>query len=224
MPCIVHWRQKHFVVVYKIKKDKIYVSDPAVGQQTYTKEEFERNWVSTSMDGEKQGLVLLLQPTPAFYEVDDDEKEEKHGFRFLFSYVKLYRKYFSQLILGLLVGSLIQLIIPFLTQSIIDIGISTNDLQFIYVILFAQLALIIGRMSVDFIRGWLLLHIGTRVNVAIVSGFLNKLMALPIAFFDSKLTGDLLQRIDDNRRIENFMTTTTLNILFSFFNIVVFGI
>lgn len=223
LPCIVHWKQKHFVVVYKIKKDKIYISDPAIGQLTLKKEEFESNWVSTSMDGEKQGLVLLLQPTPAFYEVDE-EKEEKGGFRFLFRYVKLYRKYFTQLILGLIVGSLIQLIIPFLTQSIIDIGINTNDLKFIYIILIAQLALIIGRMSVDFIRGWLLLHIGTRVNVAIVSGFLNKLMALPISYFDTKLTGDLLQRIDDNRRIESFMTTTTLNILFSFFNVVVFGI
>lgn len=223
LPCIVHWKQRHFVVVYKIKKDKIYVSDPAIGQLTLKEEEFESNWVSTSMDGEKQGLVLLLQPTPAFYEVDEG-KEEKGGFRFLFRYVKLYRKYFTQLILGLIVGSLIQLIIPFLTQSIIDIGINTNDLKFIYIILIAQLALIIGRMSVDFIRGWLLLHIGTRVNVAIVSGFLNKLMALPISYFDTKLTGDLLQRIDDNRRIESFMTTTTLNILFSFFNVVVFGI
>jgi ATP-binding cassette subfamily B protein len=124
----------------------------------------------------------------------------------------------------LLLGSCIQLVIPFLTQSIIDIGLNNNDLTFIYLILFAQLALVIGRMSVEFIRGWLLLHIGSRVNVAVISGFLQKLMSLPVSFFDTKLTGDILQRIEDNNRIEEFLTSASLNILFSFFNLVVFGI
>jgi ATP-binding cassette subfamily B protein len=149
---------------------------------------------------------------------------KSRGFNFLLKYFRLYKKYLFQLILGLLLGSLIQLIIPFLTQSIIDIGINSHNLKFIYLILFAQLALIIGRMSVEFIRSWLLLHIGTRVNVAVISGFLQKLMSLPIAFFDTKLTGDILQRIDDNNRIEEFLTSTSLSILFSFFNLVIFGI
>ena len=223
LPGIVHWRQKHFVVVYRLKKDKVYVADPAIGLVNYSWDEFIRNWGQTTIDEEKHGLALILQPTPDFYELED-EKESKGGFTFLYKYVKLYRKFFFQLTLGLLIGSIIQLILPFLTQSIIDIGINTNDLKFIYLILFAQLALIIGRMSVDFIRSWLLLHISTRINVAIVSGFLGKLMSLPISFFDTKLTGDLLQRIDDNQRIENFLTTTTLNVLFSFFNILIFGI
>lgn len=223
LPCIVHWRQKHFVVVYKIKKDTVYVADPARGLVKYSRDEFEKNWATTKIDEEKVGLVLILQPTPEFYE-HEDAKEGKSGFGFLFRYVKMYRKYFFQIFLGLLIGSLIQLIFPFLTQSIIDIGINTNDLGFIYLILFAQLALVIGRMTVEFVRGWLLLHISTRVNVAIVSGFLYKLMALPISYFDTKLSGDLLQRIEDNQRIESFLSNTSLNVLFSFVNLVVFGI
>jgi ATP-binding cassette subfamily B protein len=223
LPCIVHWRQKHFVVVYKIKNEKIWIADPAIGLVKYNREEFERNWASTISSGKPSGLVLIVEPTPSLYN-QENEKENSAGFRFLFKYFRLYRKYFIQLILGLLLGSAIQLIIPFLTQSIIDIGLNNSDIGFIYLILFAQLSLVVGRMSVEFIRGWLLLHIGSRVNVAILSGFLQKLMSLPVSFFDSKLTGDILQRIDDNNRIEEFLTSTSLNILFSFFNLIIFGI
>ena len=223
LPCIVHWRQKHFVVVYKIKKDKIWVADPAVGLIKYDREEFNKNWASTVIDGKPAGLVLIIEPTPALF--DNDTKHEKtNGFKFLFKYFRLYRKYLYQLVLGLVLGSCIQLVIPFLTQSIVDIGLNNNDIGFIYLILFAQLALVFGRMSVEFIRGWLLLHIGSRVNVAVISGFLQKLMSLPVAFFDTKLTGDILQRVEDNSRIEEFLTSATLNILFSFFNLVIFGI
>jgi ATP-binding cassette subfamily B protein len=223
LPCIVHWQQKHFIVVYKIKNDKIWVADPAVGLVKYSREEFVRNWTSTTKDGRPAGLVLIIEPTPALFE-NETEREKANGFNFLFKYFRLYRKYSFQLVLGLLLGSCIQLVIPFLTQSIIDIGLNNNDLGFIYLILFAQLALVFGRLSVEFIRGWLLLHIGSRVNVAIVSGFLQKLMSLPVAFFDTKLTGDILQRIEDNNRIEEFLTSASLNILFSFFNLIVFGI
>jgi ATP-binding cassette, subfamily B, bacterial len=223
LPCIVHWRQKHFIVVYKIKNGKIWVADPAIGLIKYTYEEFLKNWASTKTDGKPTGLVLIIEPTPSLYE-NENEHERVKGFRFLFKYFYLYKKYIFQLGLGLLLGSCIQLVIPFLTQAIIDIGLNNNDISFIYLILFAQLALVIGRMSVEFIRGWLLLHIGSRVNVAVISGFLQKLMSLPVAFFDTKLTGDILQRIDDNNRIEEFLTSTSLNILFSFFNMVVFGI
>jgi len=223
LPCIVHWKQRHFIVVYKIKSDKIWAADPAVGLVKYDRDEFIRNWASTMADGKPAGLVLIIEPTPAFFE-KESEQEKSRGFRFLFKYFRLYDKYFYQLILGLLIGSCIQLIIPFLTQSIVDIGLNNNDIGFIYLILFAQLALVIGRMSVEFIRGWLLLHIGTRVNVAIISGFLQKLMSLPISFFDTKLTGDILQRIEDNNRIEEFLTSASLSILFSFFNLIIFGI
>ena len=223
LPCIVHWRQKHFVVVYKITKDTIWIADPAVGLVKFRQEEFIRSWASTISEGKPAGLVLIIEPTPALFE-SADEYEKVGGFRFLFKYFRLYRKYLLQLILGLLLGSCIQLIIPFLTQSIIDIGLNNNDIGFIYLILFAQLALVFGRMSVEFIRGWLLLHIGSRVNVAVISGFLQKLMSLPVAFFDTKLTGDILQRIEDNNRIEEFLTSASLNILFSFFNLFIFGI
>jgi ATP-binding cassette, subfamily B, bacterial len=223
LPCIVHWRQKHFIVVYKIKGNIVWVADPAVGLVKYSVEDFQKNWATTIADGKPSGLVLIVEPTPALSEIDGEQVNVR-GFGFLFKYFRLYKRFLFQLLLGLFLGSLIQLILPFLTQSIIDIGINSGRINYIYMILLAQLALVIGRMSVEFIRSWLLLHIGTRVNVAIISGFLHKLMALPIAFFDSKLTGDILQRIDDNNRIEEFLTSTSLNILFSFFNLVVFGI
>ncbi|MCF8221930.1 MAG: peptidase domain-containing ABC transporter [Bacteroidales bacterium] len=224
LPCIVHWEQKHFVVVYKVKKDTVYVADPAKGKVTYTRREFENKWAMSEANGEKVGLVLILQPNPEFYEQEDAQKKTGSGFAFMMRYVRLYRKYFFQIILGLIIGSIIQLLFPFLTQSVIDIGINTNDLGFIYLILFAQLALVVGRMSVEFIRGWLLLHISTRVNVAIVSGFLFKMMSLPMAYFDKKLSGDILQRIEDNQRIESFLSNTSLSVLFSFVNLVIFGI
>lgn len=224
LPCIVHWRQKHFVVVYGTGKGKIRVADPAYGLMQYSQEEFEKNWAADVTEGERKGLVLILEPAPEMNDKEEQPGEKPGGFRFLFSYFSLYRKYLGQLIFGLLIGSLIQLIIPFLTQAIIDVGINNSDLGFIYLILFAQLALVAGRLSVDFIRGWLLLHIGSRVNVAIVSGFLRKLMVLPVSFFDTKLTGDILQRIEDNYRIEEFLTSASLSILFSLFNLVIFGI
>jgi ATP-binding cassette, subfamily B, bacterial len=223
LPCIVHWRQKHFVVVYKIKNSTVWIADPASGLITYSKEEFLHNWSGGRSEGEEIGLVLIMEPTPALFNAKD-ETEHKGGFRFLMRYFKLYSKYLHQLLLGLLLGSLIQLVIPILTQNIIDVGINNSDLGFIYLVLFAQLALVLGRTSVEFIRSWLLLHIGTRINVAIVSGFLQKLMSLPVAYFDTKLTGDILQRIDDNNRIEEFLTSASLSILFSFFNLVVFGV
>ncbi len=223
MPCIVHWQQKHFVVVYRIKNDQVWIADPATGLIKCSREEFEKKWVTTLTDGKQNGLALIIEPTPSLYDAEN-QPGKAGGFRFLLKYFRLYRKYLGQLLLGLFIGSCIQLIIPFLTQAIIDVGLNNNDIGFIYLILFAQLALVAGRMSVEFIRGWLLLHIGSRVNVAIVSGFLQKLMALPVAFFDTKLTGDILQRIEDNNRIEEFLTSASLSILFSFVNLLVFGI
>jgi len=222
LPCIVHWRHRHFVVVYKIKNDKLWVADPGIGLVKYKKEEFVKNWATTVKEGEPAGLVLIVEPTPAIFDTELDP-EKTGGFKFLFKYFKLYQKFSFQLIIGVILASLIQLVIPFLTQSVIDIGLNNNDLDFIYLILFAQLALVLGRMSVEFIRGWLLLHIGSRVNVAVISDFLQKLMSLPVSFFDTKLTGDILQRIEDNNRIEEFLTSASLSILFSFFNLIIFG-
>jgi ATP-binding cassette, subfamily B, bacterial len=229
LPCIVHWKQKHFVVVFRIQKLNqgkdfiLHVADPAIGRIKMSKDEFMKGWASTVQDGEQLGLCLLLEPTPEFHRIED-EVIDKKSFRYLFSYVKPYRKYLVQLFVGLLAGSLIQLLFPFLTQSIVDIGINNQDLSFIQLVLFAQIFLFLSRVSVDFIRSWILLHLSTRINISLISDFLIKLMKLPVSFFDTKLIGDLLQRIGDHQRIENFLTTSTLNILFSMISLVVFGI
>ncbi len=223
LPLVVHWKQNHFVVVYKVARDTVFVADPAFGLVKYTRAEFLKNWISVQEDGEKKGLALLVETTPDFY-AEEGEVVDKSSFRFLVSYLKPHRKYIVQLILGMLLGSILQLLFPFLTQSIVDVGINNNDINFIYLILIAQLVLFISRMSVDFIRGWILLHLSTRMNISLISDFLIKLMKLPLGFFDIKLIGDILQRIGDHRRIEHFLTTSSLNIMFSLFNLVIFGI
>ena len=223
LPCIVYWKQRHFMVVYKIKKDTVYISDPATGLIKLSKKEFIDGWASTEEDGVKKGLCLLLEPTPDFYK-QEDETLNKSGFGFLFSYIRSYKKLVTQLFLGLFIGSVLQLVFPFLTQAIVDIGINNNDLDFVTLIIIGQLVLILGRTSVNFIRGWITLHLSTRLNINLISDFLIKMMRLPIAFFNSKMTGDLIQRIQDHRRIESFLTTSTLNILFSFVNLLIFGI
>ncbi len=226
LPTIVHWNQSHFVVVYKItgKKGKeiIHVSDPGGGLVKFSREEFIRCWASTVEEGEKRGIALLLETTPDFY-ATADEKPNKKSFGYLFSYLRPYRKLIVQLLLGLVLGSLLQLIFPFLTQSIVDKGIGNRNIGFIYLVLIAQLVLTLSRVSVEFIRGWILLHLGTRINISLISDFLTKLMRLPMHYFDSKMIGDLMQRIGDNKRIESFLTSTTLNVMFSLVNLIIFG-
>lgn len=234
LPCIVHWNQNHFVVLYAIKpvrfqkpnRFRFYIADPASGKLTYTSEEFSRCWISNQRNGKEEGSVLLLEPTPEFY-TNKDEKEIKltrKGFSFLFSYLRPYKNLVFQLFLGLLFGSLLQLIFPFLTQSIVDIGIGSRNIGFIYLVLIAQLMLTLSSSAVEFIRGWILLHLGTRINISLISDFLIKLMKLPMEYFDTKMTGDILQRIGDHSRIQNFLTNSTLGTLFSLFNILIFGI
>ena len=226
-PCVVHWNQKHFVVVYAIKgkqgKETIYVADPAAGKVKYTREEFCHCWASTRSKGEDAGVVLLLEPTPEFYE-HAEEKINRKALPFLFRYVRPYKNFMLQLILGLLFGSLLQLLFPFLTQSIVDFGIGAQNINYIYLVLIAQLVLTISSVSVEFIRGWILLHMGTRINIALVSDFLIKLMRLPLGYFDTKMTGDILQRIGDHSRIQSLLTNSSLGVLFSVFNLLVFGI
>jgi len=222
-PCVVHWDQDHFVVVHQYRKSKIYVADPAFGLVEYSETEFKKHWLATVKQGEQKGICLLFDPTPKFFELEGEETS-RSNFRFLLKYLKPHRRLVVQLILGFLVGSLIQLIFPFLTQSIVDVGINTQDINFIYLILAAQMMLFLSRMTVDFIRSWILLHISTRINISIISDFLIKLMKMPIGFFDTKMIGDLLQRIGDHRRIERFLTSQSLNVIFSVFNIAIFSI
>lgn len=221
LPCILHWRQNHFVVLYKIKKGKYYIADPGSGLVTLTEAEFAKNWLADTTNGE--GIALLLSPTPYFYE-QEDEKGTEISWSFLLRYLVTYRQLVIQLLFGLGIGTLLQLVAPFLTQSVVDIGINTRNLNFVYIVIIAQAALIIGRVSVEFIRSWILLHISTRVNISILTDFLIKLMKLPMSFFDTKMTGDIMQRMSDQRRIETFLTGSTLSTLFSMFNLVVFSV
>ncbi|MGQ3679024.1 peptidase domain-containing ABC transporter [Tenacibaculum discolor] len=223
-PCIVHWNKNHYVVLYKIKKDTVYISDPAHGLITFTKEEFIQHWIGNNADeNTEEGIALLVEPTPKFYQ-EEFEEDEKFGFSFIFKYLYKYKKFIAQLIIGLLAGSLLQLILPFLTQSVVDVGIKNQDLNFVYLILFAQLFLFIGKASLEIIRSWILLHLSTRINISLISDFFIKLMKLPISYFDVRMTGDLLQRINDHKRIERILTTSSLTVLFSFFNLIIFSL
>ena len=225
LPCILHWNQNHFVILYKVKKGrKFYVADPGKGLTTYTIDEFKQHWVEMGQDHEGKGIAMFLEPTQAFYDnTNEHETRTEKPFKFLFGYIKQYRKYFFQIILGLFVGSLLQLALPFLTQNIVDIGIKNKDISFIWLILIGQLVITLSRTSVDFIRRWLLLHISMRINISLVSDFFIKLLQLPMSFFDTKLMGDLMQRIGDHSRVNSFLTQQTLNVAFSLISFVVFG-
>lgn len=226
-PCILHWNQNHFVVLYKVSRNgkKFYVADPAKGLVNYSLEEFKKHWISTVSDGREKGVAMFLEPTKDFGKnIPEDVKSERRPFRFLFSYIKQYRKYFAQIVLGLLLGCVLQLIMPFLTQSIVDIGITHKDISFIWLILLGELMIVAGRTATDFIRRWLLLHISMRINISLVSDFFIKLLKLPMSFFDTKLMGDLLQRMNDHSRIQSFLTSQVLTMVFIMLSFIVFGI
>ena len=221
LPAILHWNQNHFVVLYKINRGIYYVADPGKELIEFTSQEFKQHWFSAAGDDHRFGIALILYPTPDFYNQEGD-KNEGLDWSYLIRYLYRYKQLILQLFAGLGVGSLLQLIVPFLTQSIVDIGINTRNLNFIYIILIAQTMLFMGRMSVEFIRSWILLHVSTRINISILTDFLIKLMKLPMRFFDTKMTGDIMQRMNDQKRIESFLTGSTLNTLFSLVNLILF--
>ena len=280
LPCIVHWQQNHFVVVYGItgaggkwlnnirggfkrttdsdilrsqvpifdfpaeaqailsarlvpeavkspgtgsRRGTVYVADPARGLVSYTAEEFCDGWLSTRTETQSEGVALLLEPTPAFNE-QDDEQAVSYSFGRVLSYLGQYKRLLLQLLLGLAVGSGLQLLVPFLTQSVVDIGINTQNVPFIYLVLGAQLMLMVGRLMIEFIQSWLLLHISTRVNLSILSDFLIKLMRLPLSFFDTKRFGDIMQRVGDHHRIEAFVTGQAVSLPFALANIVILSV
>ena len=233
LPAILHWNQEHFVVLYDIRKnfwsflpwinndDRFIIADPGHDLVAVEQTVFLKCWAN---EGNKKGIALLLEPTPEFYQIEDDSPEDKTGFNFLFSYLTPYKKYLFQVFLGMIFGSILSIIFPFLTQNLVDFGIHRHNIGFINLILISQLLLFIGGVSVDMIRNWILLHISTRVSITIISNFLIKLMKLPISFFESKNVGDITQRIQDHNRIENFLTGTTLTTFFSIINLIVFSI
>lgn len=229
LPAILHWDQYHFVVLTpQATKKKLVIADPAKGIVKLSKEEFLKHWISTTENNEGKGTALLLETTPLFSEIEFADEEQigktKIGKAYLFNYIRQHKAYFLQVILGLILGSILQLIFPYLTQSIVDTGIHTRDLTFIQLVLAAQLMLLFSQTAVEFIRSRILLHISTRINISLLSGFWSKLLKLPMYFFDSKHPGDILQRINDHKRIEGFLTGTALNTFFSVFSLLIFSV
>ena len=235
LPCIVHWKKRHFVVVYKIRKKRdsfsflggkdlgetVYVSDPAHGLIAYTREEFLKPWLKYKEKDADNGVALLFETTPEFYK-EEYEKKGKLKFTYLLGYLRPYTKFLFQLMLATLTGTLLSLAFPFLTQSIVDYGIGNSDLTFIMMVLVAQMVLTFGQAANGLIRSWVMLHITSRVSISLIAGFLAKLMKLPISFFDVRQVGDIMQRIGDHRRIQSFLTGSLINIVFSLFTLVMY--
>lgn len=227
LPVILHWNQNHFVVLYRIDhRGRYHIADPGKGLLTYSRDEFMRRWASTRSGDEDRGIALLLQPGPRFGQSDAESEQagERRSFRFLVGYIKQYRGYFAQIFLGLLLGCVLQLAMPFLTQAIVDRGIHDADIGLIWLILLGELMIVTGRTATDFIRRWLLLHISMRINISLVSDFFIKLLKLPMSFFDTKLMGDLLQRMSDHSRVQSFLTGQTLGVMFTMLSFIVFGV
>lgn len=227
LPAILHWNQNHFVVLYRIdRRGRYHIADPGKGLLTYSRDEFMRRWASTRSGDEDRGIALLLQPGPRFGQsyAESEQAGERRSFRFLVGYIKQYRGYFAQIFLGLLLGCVLQLAMPFLTQAIVDRGIHDADIGLIWLILLGELMIVTGRTATDFIRRWLLLHISMRINISLVSDFFIKLLKLPMSFFDTKLMGDLLQRMSDHSRVQSFLTGQTLGVMFTMLSFIVFGV
>ncbi len=272
LPCIVHWNQRHFVVVYDIKKRRaesggqgstghraqsteqeaygtetrlnplaereeteaqskrqkkkeavVYVADPAAGLLKYSKDEFCKCWYSTKSDGTQEGTALLLEPTPDFYRQEDEEKG-KLNFMYLLGYIRPYTRYILQIMLGMLTASIISLIFPFLTQSLVDTGIGNSNMSFVVLVLVAQLILTLSQTANGLLRNWINLHVTNRISISLISDFLIKLMKLPISFFDVKLIGDIMQRIGDHNRIRTFLTESLISIVFAVVTLVMYTI
>ena len=249
LPCILHWNKNHYVVIYGVERKKYFVrswmlgarrrtpntqhpttykiSDPAHGLLEYTEKEFIKFWIGNNAnETTKEGIALLIEPTPSFHhQASDTQPEDKKvfGFSLLSKYVLPYKSFIVQLIIGLFAGSLLQLIFPFLTQSVVDVGIQNQNIHFVYLVLIAQLFLFFGKTALELIRSWIILHLSTRINISLISDFFIKLMNLPISFFDVRMTGDIMQRINDHHRIERILTTSSLSVLFSFINMIIMG-
>ena len=226
-PCILHWNQKHFVVCYGIEKCryggyKIHISDPASQRLTYTKDEFERCWIGPNNGNDCYGVALMLEPGEKFGKVPEERKKNGLCIRSFWGYLTPYRSMIGQLMLAMLVGSLIQLVLPFLSQAMVDQGINGRDMDIITMILMAQLFFFMSTLSIDYIRSWITLHMNTRIDISLIADFLVKLTAMPLQFFDSRMTGDILQRIGDHGRIKNFLLGNSIRIVFSMINFLVY--
>lgn len=230
LPCIVHWNQNHFVVVYRIQRKRdewfIYISDPAAGLLKYTRDQFLQRWGDTYGEQEliARGVVLILEPTPLFYEQQNEQQTNYLTFEHLFNYIKPHKQNLVQIFLAMIVASILNLILPFITQSVVDQGISLGRLNFVTTMLIAQLIIVLGQLANDLIRNWLMLHMTSRVSISLISDFLSKLMRLPISVFDKRMTADIMQRIQDHSRIQDFLTDSLLSLLMATILVVVYGV
>ncbi|WLD23307.1 peptidase domain-containing ABC transporter [Flavobacterium dauae] len=218
-PSIFLWNQNHFIVVYKIYKNKVYVIDPEFGKVTYTKEEFIEGW----SQGEDNGVVLYIEPTIKLTKHLKKIKDRKLDLTFAVQYIKKYKVHFILIIVSLIISSTIELIFPFFTQKIVDKGVSNQNVNFIYLILVAQIILFFSKIGIEFYRSWMFMHISSRISFSIITDFLLKLTNLPINFFNSKTIGDLTQRINDHRRIEELLTKEFIQTIFSAFSIIIYA-
>lgn len=234
-PCILHWNQNHFVVCYGVEKRRkwgrrgrseadyiLYIADPANQKVKLTRQEFEHCWLSSRNSLGETGIALMLEPGVDFGKADDEFQTSRKSIFSFARYLLPFRSLGVQLVLGLIAGSLIQLILPFLSQAMVDKGINGKNLHLITLILVAQLSLFVMQLLIGYLRSWIMLHINSRIDIQVISDFLAKLMNMPLHFFDTKRTGDILQRIGDHGRIKSFLLSNSLTIVFSFFNFVVF--
>jgi len=220
LPCVAHWNQNHFVVVYRADQRHVWVADPGAGKFKLARADFEKSWVSDN----NKGILILLEPTPDFYRHEAGTPASTARLAHAFGYALPHRRLLGQVVAGMALASVFTLIFPFLTQSVVDFGIENRNVGFVYLMLAAQMMLFFSQMTVQFLQSRILLFVGARINVAMVSDFLAKLMRLPIGYFDTKMTGDLMQRIGDQARIEAFLTQSALPVLFSAVNFVIFGV
>lgn len=220
-PCIAHWKDRHFIVIYKIKSNEVYVADPAFGRIKYNKEDFLKGWMFGK--DQEEGVLILFEPTPEFSNIEYQQKN-KQGFRLVWNYLKRHKKQWLQVLLGVMLVAFFQICFPFLTQAIVDVGINTHNLNFVYTLLLAQLMLVMSQTSVQVIRDWLLLFITNKININLLSDYLIKLMKLPLSYYDSKSVGDIMQRIQDNERVQSFMSSNSLSLLFSIVTFIVFSV
>ena len=226
IPCILHWNQNHFVVLYKIDKDgnRFWIADPGKGKYKLSEHAFKESWTSTHIGDEDAGIAMFFEMKNANYGTAIENNNHTISLKFLWKYIFRYKHYLFHIVLGLGLGCALQLIMPFLTQAIVDLGIKHQDIGLIWLILIGELMIVMGRTTMDFIRRWLLLHVSMRINISLVSDFFIKLLKLPMSYFDKKLMGDLMQRIGDHSRVQEFLTGRVLSIIFTFLSFIIFGI
>ena len=225
LPVIVHWDNSHFIVVYKTdhRRDRVYVSDPAKGHLQYGKGDFFKKWAKAEEN--HNGLLMAVEPQADFYQLREEFRgEQKKTFESFLSYFRPYKKSFVNLFVIMLVVTILQGILPFISKAVIDVGIHTQDIGFINIVLIANIAIYLSILLSNMARDWILLHVTARINIALISDYLIKLMLLPVTFFENKMTGDILQRANDHERIRSFIMNNSINMIFSSLTFIVFGI